>query len=82
MMFVVSMTMMWFVILSCIYGDWFTSFLCGLFVCLYGLFLLCDTQLVVGKGRHKLSLDDYVAGAMLIYTDIIMIFVYLLQILG
>jgi len=50
-------------------------------VCLYGLFLLCDTKLII-DGRHGLSIDDYIAGAMLIYSDIIMIFIYMLRIFG
>ena len=49
---------------------------------LMGIFLIYDTQLIVGKGKHKLSLDDYVIGALLIYTDIITIFLYLLALLG
>ena len=43
MAFVFAMTMMWFFILSLIWGMWAYTALCGLFVVLYGLFLLCDT---------------------------------------
>ena len=57
-------------------------FASGFCVIIYGLFLLIDTQLIVGGRRHELSIDDYVVGAMLIYLDIIMIFLELLKLFG
>jgi hypothetical protein len=78
MMFVFSMALLWFMILSLCFGVWMPTFWASICVCFYGLFLLCDTQMIVGKHKVKLSIDDYIAGAMLIYIDIIMIFIYLL----
>jgi FtsH-binding integral membrane protein len=78
MLFVFAMALTWFFILSLCFGYWMTTFWSSICVCLYGLFLLCDTQLIIKKGRHGLSIDDYVAGAMLIYSDIIMIFIYMI----
>ena len=52
--------------------------LCGLVVILYGFFLIHDMNEIAGKNHHKLSIDDYVLGAMLIYIDIIYIFIYIL----
>ena len=57
-------------------------FLSALVVVLYGLFLVYDTQIVAGKGHHKLSIDDYILGALIIYLDIIMLFLELLKIFG
>ena len=57
-------------------------FAAGFCVIIYGLFLLIDVQLIVGGRRHELSIDDYVVGAMLIYLDVIMIFLELLKIFG
>jgi len=57
-------------------------FLCALGVLLFGMYLVIDTQLIIGQGRHSLGIDDYVLGALILYIDIIMIFVYLLQLLG
>lgn len=54
----------------------------GFCVILYGLFLIIDTQLIVGGKRHELSLDDYIIGALILYIDIIMIFLELLKIFG
>jgi FtsH-binding integral membrane protein len=82
MFFVIGMAILWFFILSLIFNIWLTTLWSSIAVCLYGLFLLCDTQLIIKKGRHGLSVDDYIAGAMLIYSDIIMIFIYLIQIFG
>jgi len=57
-------------------------FAAGFGVIIYGLFLLIDTQLVCGGGRHELSIDDYVVGALILYLDIVMIFLHILQMFG
>ena len=56
--------------------------LCSLGTLLFGIFLIFDTQLILGEGRHKLQIDDYILGALILYTDIIMIFYYLLLLCG
>lgn len=50
-------------------------------VCFYGIYLIYDTQLIMGNKKHKLSVDDYILGAIIIYLDIILIFLYLLKLL-
>ena len=60
-------------------------FFIGLIVIVYGFFLVHDTQLIAGKSEHshhKLGLDDYIIGALIIYLDIIVLFIRLLAILG
>ncbi|KAL2302229.1 hypothetical protein Nmel_009648, partial [Mimus melanotis] len=47
----------------------------------FTLFLAYDTQLVLGNRKNTLSPEEYVYGALTIYTDIIYIFTFLLQIL-
>ena len=64
------------------YTETWYPFASGAFVIIYGIFLLIDTQLVVGGGRYELSIDDYIIGAMILYLDIIMIFLELLKIFG
>ena len=54
----------------------------GFGVCLYGLYLIYDTQLIVGKKTHELTVDDYILGALFIYLDVVMIFLYVLEILS
>jgi len=46
-----------------------------------GLYLIYDIKVIMGKDSIKLSLDDYVRGAMHLYVDIIRIFLKILQIL-
>ena len=52
----------------------------------YSLYLIIDTSLITGNmkssGGVAISLDDYILGAMILYIDIIMIFLYLLRIFG
>ncbi|NXK30088.1 LFG3 protein, partial [Piprites chloris] len=48
----------------------------------FTLFLAYDTQLVLGNRKNTLSPEEYVFGALTIYTDIIYIFTFLLQIVG
>lgn len=55
---------------------------CSLGVILFGIYLVIDTQLIIGGKRIQLSMDDYVVGALLLYIDIITMFLYLLQIFG
>jgi len=52
------------------------------FALLYSIYLIYDTQLVVGKGRYKLEIDDYIVGAIIIFIDIMMIFLEILKILA
>lgn len=52
------------------------------FAVIYSVYLLVDTQMVLG-GKHKqLTLDDYILGATIIYVDIISLFLKLLRLLG
>lgn len=48
----------------------------------YTIYLLIDIQLVMGGKRNNLTMDNYVMGAMLIYCDIIRLFLNILRILG
>ena len=62
-------------------ANWY-PFAAGFGVIIGGLFLLIDTQLIVGGRRHELSIDDYVVGALILYLDIIYIFLELLKLFG
>jgi len=46
----------------------------------YGIYLIYDTQLIVGKQENALSFDDYIQGALHLFIDIFTIFIHLLQI--
>jgi protein lifeguard len=55
---------------------------CCVFLVIMGLFLIWDTQLIIGGRRYQIGIDDYVLAVLLLYTDVIMIFYYLLKIIG
>jgi len=49
---------------------------------LFSIYLIYDTQLVVGKGTFSYSLDDAYLAAIQLYLDVINLFLFILQILG
>lgn len=55
---------------------------CSLGIFLFGIYLVIDTQLIVGGRKMALSIDDYVIAALLLYIDIIQLFLYILSLLG
>ena len=59
---------------------------CTLVICLLSIYIVWDTQMIVGgKGKHQahqFDLDDYVIAAILLYSDIIQVFLCVLQLLG
>ena len=57
------------------------NLLCALGVILFGLYIVIDTQMIVGNKKYKLGLDDYAVGALILYIDIIGIFLYMVQLL-
>ncbi|EDV20955.1 uncharacterized protein TRIADDRAFT_31200, partial [Trichoplax adhaerens] len=49
---------------------------------IFTLFLAYDTQLIMGGRRYELDPEEYIFGALTLYTDIIYIFIFLLSIFG
>lgn len=47
---------------------------------LASLYLIFDLQLIMGGRKCELSPEEYILGAIMLYTDIIQIFLYLLEI--
>ncbi len=66
------------------YNKTATKIYCGIGTLLFSFYLVYDTQLVVGGKNRKvqLNVDDYVMGALMLYVDIIQIFLYLLSLFG
>eukprot|EP00924_Labyrinthula_sp_SR-Ha-C_P002458 snap_masked-scaffold_16-processed-gene-5.22-mRNA-1 protein AED:0.69 eAED:0.69 QI:0/-1/0/1/-1/1/1/0/240 len=52
-------------------------------VLLFGLFLVYDIQLIIG-GKHQMryEVDEYVTAALMLYMDVIQMFLYLLRLFG
>ena len=55
---------------------------CCVGVIVFGLYLMIDTQMIFGGRSVELSIDDWALAAMLLYIDIIQIFLYILQLLS
>lgn len=50
---------------------WFGAFLMGLYI-------IYDTQLILGRGSVSLTVDDYIFAAMNLYIDVVQLFIYIL----
>ena len=64
------------------FAEWWHPVLSAILVVFYGLYLIYDTQLIAGGRKHQLSIDDYIVGALLLYVDIMMLFLELLKLFG
>ena len=53
---------------------------CSVFI--FSIYLIYDTQLILGKGELKLTIDDYIFAALNLYLDIINIFLNILYLFG
>jgi protein lifeguard len=51
-------------------------------VILLGIFIIYDTQLIFSGHSHQFTIDDYVFAAMVLYIDIIRLFLEVLKLLG
>lgn len=51
-------------------------------VVVFSVYLIYDTQLILGNGQLKLTVDDYIFAAMNLYLDIIRIFLEILRLVG
>lgn len=55
---------------------------CFFGILLFSMYLIYDTQLIMGKGELAIGVDDYVFAALQLYIDIVQIFLYILQLFG
>jgi len=69
-------------IFSMIFGVIFNTLYCILGLLVFSIYLIYDTQLVLGKFGVEFQIDDYVYAALSIYLDIIQIFLFLLRLLS
>jgi len=49
---------------------------------LFCIYIIYDTQLIVGSGKFKFSLDDAYLAAINLYLDIVNLFLHILRIIG
>ena len=53
--------------------------MCCLGVFIYSIYLIYDTQMLIGSKEKTLEYDDYIIGSLMLYLDIINIFMNLLE---
>ena len=70
------------IFLFIIFGYYYNVFYCAFGVLLYSLYIIYDTQLILGKFGHEYKIDDYCFAALNLYIDIIYLFIRILAILG
>ncbi|XP_067890860.1 transmembrane BAX inhibitor motif containing 1a [Heterodontus francisci] len=70
------------IVLSIKFIPWLHMLYSAIAAIVFTLFLAYDTQLILGNRRHSISPEEYVYGALRLYTDIVQIFIYLLQLFG
>lgn len=81
--FSLSISLLTFSILALFtYNPWSTTIYATLAVALFSLILLIDTYLIMNGGRHDVFMEEYVFCSLILYLDIINIFIYMLMILG
>lgn len=83
-MAVVAMTGLLFTLMMCLFYStrWMEVLLSAVWCIIYGLYIIIDTQSIIGKHKYSISYDDYILGAVCLYIDIIGLFLELLTLLG
>ncbi|XP_014293295.1 protein lifeguard 3 [Halyomorpha halys] len=51
-------------------------------VLVYIIFLMFDMQMIIGGRREELDADEYILGAVILFKDIIIIFLYMMEIIA
>lgn len=83
--------MIWSLIISLILFSFFMIFFyssfthllfCLFAIFVYSFFIIYDTQLIAGGRYAELTYDDYILGSVMLYIDIIGLFLYILSLLG
>nr|KAG5695110.1 hypothetical protein BaRGS_017209 [Batillaria attramentaria] len=54
----------------------------GLGALVFALFLVFDTQLIMGGRKYELSAEEYIFAALQLYIDIVYIFLFILGMFG
>jgi FtsH-binding integral membrane protein len=83
LLFILGMSLLILSLFSIFFFSYFLILLLTtLWIILFGIYLVYDIQLIVGNKEMYLGIEDYILGAILLYTDIINLFAYLLQFLS
>lgn len=69
-------------IFSFAFGHFLNTLYCCLGVLVYSIYLIIDTQLIMGNCGVAYQVDDYIMAALNVYLDIIQLFIYILSLLS
>jgi FtsH-binding integral membrane protein len=64
------------------HNRWTIILWAGLGVIIFSIYIVIDLWLILGKGRGGFSIDDYIVAAMMLYIDIMRLFLEILKIVG
>mmetsp|Transcript_27667 Transcript_27667/g.28805 ORF Transcript_27667/g.28805 Transcript_27667/m.28805 type:complete len:191 (-) Transcript_27667:148-720(-) len=83
MLFVIGAALMMLVIFGFFTrNNIFHILICVVAIILFGLYILYDTQLILGNKQVSLEIDDYIYASFMLYTDIIILFLRILELLS
>jgi len=54
---------------------------CFVGVVLFGIYLIIDTQMILGGKSIHLNVDEYIAAAMFLYIDEVQVVIYIIKLL-
>jgi FtsH-binding integral membrane protein len=83
LMWGLACVMLGFSFFAMFFGPTMRLIYCTFGVMVFAVYLVFDTQLIVGgEGRsYQLNQEDYILGAIILYMDIINLFIYILEFL-
>lgn len=82
-LFVISLALFGFgIVCAFTYSRILYTIYAGLGAIAFSIFLAVDTQLIMGGKRHEISAEDHIFATVMLYIDIVYIFMYLLSLLG
>nr|XP_020476846.1 protein lifeguard 3-like isoform X2 [Monopterus albus] len=70
------------IVLSFQYVPWLHMLYAAIGAIVYTLFLIYNTQLLIGNRELAISPEEYIYGALSLYVDIVHIFLFILQVSG
>ncbi|CAF1618951.1 unnamed protein product [Adineta ricciae] len=80
--FVISLALMGFgIVCIFVHSEIMFKIYAGLGAVAFSIFLAVDTQLIMGGKRHEISAEDHIFAALMLYIDVVYIFLYILSLL-
>ncbi|CAF2794570.1 unnamed protein product [Rotaria sp. Silwood2] len=82
-LFVISLALLAFgIVCAFTYSRILYTVYAGLGAVAFSIFLAVDTQLIMGGKRHEISAEDHIFASLMLYIDIVYIFLFILSLFG